>query len=56
MHTAKLYKQAFKMSKYYGVLLTAALFLVSLTTNSLHWLTGPPGLNNDAVRAGPVRT
>ena len=40
------------MSKYYGVLLTAALFLVSLTTNSLHWLTDPPGLNIDAVRLG----
>ena len=33
-------------------LLTAALFLVSLTTNSLHWLTDPPGLNIDAVRLG----
>ena len=47
------------MSKYYGVLLTAALFLVSLATNSLHlatnslhWLTEPPGIDSDAARLG----
>ena len=40
------------MSKYYGVLLTAALFLVSLTTNSLHWLTAPPGMSQDAAMLG----
>ena len=40
------------MSKYYGALLTAALFLVSLATNSLHWLTEPPGIDSDAARLG----
>ena len=49
---SQLYKQEIKMSKYYGALLTAALFLVSLTTNSLHWLTAPPGINGDAAKLG----
>ena len=40
------------MSKYYGALLTAALFLVSLATNSLHWLTAPPGISWDGARLG----
>ena len=40
------------MSKYYGALLTAALFLVSLATNSLHWLTAPPGIDSDAAKLG----
>ena len=40
------------MSKYYGALLTAALFLVSLATNSLHWLTAPPGISGDAAKLG----
>ena len=40
------------MSKYYGALLTAALLLVSLATNSLHWLTAPPGINGDAAKLG----
>ena len=40
------------MSKYYGALLTAALFLVSLTSYSLHWLTAPPGISRDASMLG----
>ncbi|MYC93553.1 MAG: glycosyltransferase family 39 protein [Caldilineaceae bacterium SB0661_bin_32] len=48
----KLYSQRFKMSKHISTLLPAALFLVSLTCYSLHWLTAPPGINGDASRLG----
>ena len=40
------------MRKYYGALLTAALLLVSLATNSLHGLTDPPGIDSDAAKLG----
>ena len=40
------------MSKYHGALLPAALFLVSLTSYSLHWLTAPPGILNDSSMLG----
>ena len=40
------------MGKYISILTPAALFLVSLTIYSLHWLTAPPGLNGDASRLG----
>ena len=42
----------FEMSKYIPILTPAALFLVSLTFYSLHWLTAPPGINGDASRLG----
>ena len=48
----KLNSQRFKMSKHFSTLLPAALFLVSLTCYSLHWLTAPPGINGDASRLG----
>ena len=40
------------MSKYRDALLPGALFLVSLTCYSLHWLTAPPGISQDASRLG----
>ena len=40
------------MSKHITALALAALFLVSLTSYSLHWLTAPPGINGDASRLG----
>ena len=40
------------MSKYGDALLPGALFLVSLSCYSLHWLTAPPGIGQDASRLG----
>ena len=40
------------MRKHSSILATTALFLVSLTSYSLHWLTAPPGIHGDASRLG----
>ena len=40
------------MSKHRDALLPGALFLVSLACYSLHWLTAPPGISQDASRLG----
>ena len=40
------------MNKHIAVLAPAALFLFSLASYGLHWLTAPPGINGDASRLG----
>lgn len=48
----KSHKRRFNIGKHFSTFAPAALFLVSLTSYSLHWVTAPPGIHGDASRLG----